>query len=260
MENKRILTWNINYCEVCEFEEDKKIDNHQLIADEIMSHKADILCLQEVPEPNEFLKLFKDSYVPVGTPSESHHGYSCILVSHRVYATSKKINEKVCSSAGIVIIDIDGVQYGSCHLPSGKNNTKRLNRLKKLDEVCRAPCFISGDFNIRAKESIHSFIDTGSEFLGQMNPYPWNTFRNPFRKTTASSFKYRCRYDRILFKVPSELNMLIESFGLMGDKKIKGKSFNYLSDHFGLISEFSFNNEPTERKEGDDGDDSYSDY
>jgi endonuclease/exonuclease/phosphatase family metal-dependent hydrolase len=223
---------------------------------EILQHKPDILCLQEVPA--HYLSTFLSRHYACVGHAPSHCGNAVVLV--RTDWASHVIPMHT-SSAGtglpVVLVQLqfantNTMVVGSCHLaPFNTGAADRMEQMKcamsmltNTDKV-----IIAGDYNMRKPEDAKfektfslkdAWKEAGSKW---QNQYTWDsldhTAKNPETGTYNcyhdGGFGFKCRFDRIYYRG----NLSVSNFALVANKPIGGSKRHFLSDHFGMVATIS---------------------
>jgi len=217
------------------------------ILDEIDRHDPDFICLQEMPTQG-FVHYLSDRYVS-GQVVPSHSGFSAVFVRRGPIA-----NHEIQLDSQLSLPPATGVslQIGeeqllifSLHLfPTKANAPQRLQFLSSFLPQVRAsqPLLIAGDFNMREVET-EAVTALGLRDAYQQWDDPdrklyatWDSIVNLFHD---NRYPFRARYDRVFYR-----NLQLQDYQLLGRTPIElaGSSY-YLSDHFGIYAEFSFETE-----------------
>jgi endonuclease/exonuclease/phosphatase family metal-dependent hydrolase len=151
----RVLNWNIHGAI-------GTIDAKRgsTIASSILELDVDVLLLQEVPHDVQFSGLsvlrsagFDYQYRPIEFDARSPKGYSTMILS-RMPGTPRETPVGWEKLGDFCVVQIDGVEFASCHIPNGSGNNRVDPETKQRHLAAAAAWldggpgrFLGGDFN-----------------------------------------------------------------------------------------------------------------
>ena len=184
-------------------------------------------------------------YVSVGTQS-SHCGLCDLLVRKDFAPQRVYLDSQLPSIAAILTLpNKTQVAVASNHLaPFGEGANERENECKSLMRTLTKQCdnvVLIGDFNMRQKEdkTIEGLVGGGWldswKVCGSSKQlkFTWNSFDNLYH---SNGFGFNCRFDRCYMRGDA---LTTTNFDLMGNVPVNGVEGDYLSDHYGIIVEFT---------------------
>ena len=151
----RILSWNINGARG-----HISAERGTAIVDSIINLDVDVVLLQEVPRDYDFVALarlrvagFPDLHRPSGFDSSTLKGYSTVIAS-RIPTILRSAPSKWEKPGDFCVVEIDGNEYASCHIPNGSGNnlsdpeTKQRHLFIAAEWLHeRSGRFLGGDLN-----------------------------------------------------------------------------------------------------------------
>lgn len=238
----------------------------EAMAEEVLRSDPDILALQEFPsgDPAKLAQVFPAYQVMGRTPS--HADYVVLLIKKGISAKFVSTERGEIRIPGVLAEltwkDDRHLLVASVHLApflTGADTRQiqveaLLRQAKKLD----MPILIAGDTNMRASEdgvmegyNNLGLLDAWKEGGAQPETkFTWDTvdhttadgggsFNRYYGQTTR---EYTARYDRIYLSQHNKtlLSVVVDSFELIANKPLTNRN-HFLSDHFGIATELSFN-------------------
>ena len=236
----RILSWNIAECQPSHDAPPDDFDCEAAILQQIVSHDAHVLCLQECPSTSWQPPSLLHSYALVGG-APSHCGVTQLWIHNSLF--HQRMVSKGPSVAAVVLIGDQSIGVSSSHFAPFKSNAPL--RLEQTRDLCQSlskatPNFImAGDFNMRKAEDIDiERLGLQDVFKVAKSPksaiFTWNSFENKYHGPRA--FGFRCRFDRIYVSYDDsqpELTLMGNEMQVIthGSQEYKF----YLSDHYGML-------------------------
>lgn len=151
----RALTWNINGAlgQI-------GAERGTAIIDAIIKLDVDVALLQEVPREYDFAALsglraagFSNLHRPSGFEASTPKGYSTVIAS-RIPAILRAAPARWEKPGDFCVVEIDGREYASCHIPNGSGNnsfdpeTKQRHLSVAAEWLHERPGrFLGGDLN-----------------------------------------------------------------------------------------------------------------
>ncbi len=151
----RVLSWNINGARG-----HIGAERGTAIVESIIDLDVDVALLQEVPGDDGFVALtrlraagFSNLHRPSGFDSSTPKGYSTVIASR--ITTIPRLSPAEWEKPGdFCVVEIDGNEYASCHIPNGSRNnvsdpeTKQRHLSVAAEWLHERPGrFLGGDFN-----------------------------------------------------------------------------------------------------------------
>lgn len=237
-----ILTWNIALGGIsssapANWDRSKNID---FILDEIEQYKADIICLQEIPN-HQFSDFFSNDYLP-GDLVKTHSGYTGIFlrkgkIDGKLVEPKSKLTFGPATGLSLNIGSDQFVVF-SVHLPSTADRKQKRQRIMEqlLDQLdLNQPLILAGDTNLRneeAKPILDRGLDDAYSVLKDIHDIPVFTFHTGKNRYHQEIPVITARFDRIYYR-----NLKILKYQLVGTTS-QSSATHYLSDHFGIFSIF----------------------
>ncbi len=233
----------------------------QLIREEILQSKPDIIALQDTLYPLYGNDHYSSSgYVSMGSQTAwsatkknvSLDGtYIDLLVKRELANDAQRITfetfqmqELPASAAIIALPNRTRIAVASLHLPRMKEAAPLRKRLCSaiMEQLASQQCegvIIAGNFNMRKFEDKGTEQLCGGDWVDAWKAVTGSNYRKEFtwdgRENLyhgRASFQFYCRFDRCYVKGDK---LRLRCFDLIGKHPVNGKEGDYLSDHYGIV-------------------------
>lgn len=241
--------------------------SEEAIRQEILNTDPDVIALQECRGGENWATRLFPSYQYMGSVY-SHMDLVMLLVKQGISAEPVSLHGKHLPAviAKLNLGDGQSLLVASVHLaPFASGANQRLYEMETLLDKAyyhSLPLLIAGDTNMRVAEDAamenHLKLEDVWKAAGSdiETKFSWNTKDNRKENKGFNRFygdgtrEYNARYDRIYMYGNGFVQIENEgtTFDLIANKPVNGNELHFLSDHFGMTSQISFEWDEVKRK------------
>lgn len=244
MANFSVLSWNIasgGPSTRAPASVDRQANLHRIL-DEIEAHDPDFICLQEMPS-RTFTDHLSNTHMP-GQVVKTHAGFTTIFtrkgrIAGQPIELESQLTLPPLAGMSLHVGDHFLIIF-SVHLPPYKKNADHrrgilANLIKQLNPT--QPLILAGDMNMRERETNailkQGVLDAYRE-VDDPDRKRYATWASTLNKFHNTNHPFIARFDRIFVN-----ELRVDSYQLVGNSPQLGPD-HFLSDHFGILAEFSF--------------------
>ncbi|KAG2439230.1 hypothetical protein HXX76_004592 [Chlamydomonas incerta] len=223
---------------------------HQKLAEFILEHRPDLLCLQECFAGIPANASLKEAYEFCTVAVPSHRG-SCMIARRRDSPLELLAEPPPCAVGPCLVLRLrlggQALTAACAHLaPFEEYAPKRQQQIARIVAAAPAdvPLLLAGDMNMREKETpaageaglLDAWVEAGSP---PDQRWTWDTRTN---KYYDGGREYTARYDRILYR-----GCHVGGLRVTANTPASASRHHFLSDHFALLATVTLPEPPPQR-------------